>query len=115
MYNEHFSFQHYFTIFIGMTFLFIGIYSYVQKPNSIVVQHFFTLMFISGLAIALSTPSSWDIKPAKELEVIAVSFAPYILMKFFEHFPSSTKPTFFRQVRMITLLIAIFATLIYFL
>ena len=71
-------------------------------------------MFICGLAIALSTPSSWDIKPAKELEVIAVSFAPYILMKFFEHFPSSTKPTFFRQVRMITLLIAIFATLIYF-
>ena len=115
IYNEHFSFQHYFTIFIGMAFLFIGIYSYVQKPNSIVVQHFFMLMLISGLAIALSTPSSWDIKPAKELEVIAVSFAPYILMKFFEHFPSSTKPTFFRQVRMITLLIAIFATLIYFL
>ncbi|RDE35664.1 histidine kinase [Parageobacillus thermoglucosidasius] len=115
MYNEHFSFQHYFTMFIGMAFLFIGIYSYVQKPNSIVVQHFLALMFISGLAIALSTPSSWDIKPAKELEVIAVSFAPYILMKFFEHFPSSTKPTFFHQVRMITLLIAIFATLIYFL
>lgn len=114
MYNEHFSFQHYFTMFIGMAFLFIGIYSYVQKPNSIVVQHFLALMFISGLAIALSTPSSWDIKPAKELEVIAVSFAPYILMKFFEHFPSSTKPTFFHQVRMITLLIAIFATLIYF-
>lgn len=96
-------------------FFFIGIYSYVQKPNSIVVQHFLALMFISGLAIALSTPSSWNIKPAKELEVIVVSFAPYILMKFFEHFPSSTKPTFFRQVRMITLLIAIFATLIYFL
>ncbi|QIQ32403.1 histidine kinase [Parageobacillus toebii NBRC 107807] len=115
MYNEHFSFQHYFTMFIGMTFLFIGIYSYLQKPNSIVVQHFLALMFISGLAIALSTSSSWNIKPAKELEVIAVSFAPYILMKFFEHFPSSTKPAFFRQVRMITLLIAIFATLIYFL
>ncbi|KAF6509422.1 hypothetical protein TGS27_2337 [Geobacillus stearothermophilus] len=115
MYNEHFSFQHYFTMFIGMAFFFIGIYSYVQKPNSIVVQHFLALMFISGLAIALSTPSSWNIKPAKELEVIVVSFAPYILMKFFEHFPSSTKPTFFRQVRMITLLIAIFATLIYFL
>ncbi|QSB49030.1 sensor histidine kinase [Parageobacillus toebii] len=115
MYNEHFSFQHYFTIFIGMTFLFIGIYSYLQKPNSIVVQHFLALMFISGLAIALSTPSSWNIKPAKELEVIAVSFAPYILVKFFEHFPSSTKPAFFRQVRIITLFIAIFVTLNYFL
>ncbi|KYD21874.1 ATP-binding protein [Parageobacillus toebii] len=115
MYNEHFSFQHYFTMFIGMAFLFIGIYSYVQKPNSIVVQHFLALMFISGLAIALSTPSSWNIKPAKELEVIAVSFAPYILMKFFEHFPSSTKPAFFRQVRIITLFIAIFVTLNYFL
>ncbi len=48
MYNEHFSFQHYFTIFIGMTFLFIGIYSYVQKPNSIVVQHFLALMLLAG-------------------------------------------------------------------
>lgn len=114
MYNEHIPFHHYFAIFIGMSFLFIGIYSYVQKPNSVVVQHFFTLMFISGLAIALSAPSSWNIKTAKELEVITASFAPYVLMNFFEHFPSSTKPTFFRRVRMITLLIAIFATLIYF-
>jgi two-component system, NarL family, sensor histidine kinase ComP len=114
MYNEHISFHHYFTMLIGMTFLFIGIYSYLQKPNSIVVQHFLALMFISGLAIALSMPSSWNIPPAKELEVITISFAPYVLVKFFEHFPSSTKPAFFRQVRIVTLFIASFITLVYF-
>jgi two-component system, NarL family, sensor histidine kinase ComP len=114
MYNEHLSFQHYFTMFIGMTFLLIGIYSYLQKPSSIVVQHFLALMLISGLAIALSTPSSWNISPAKELEVITISFAPYVLVKFFEYFPPSTKPTFFRQVRTITLFIASFITLVYF-
>ncbi|WP_235598021.1 ATP-binding protein [Geobacillus icigianus] len=90
-----------------------GIYSYVQKPNSIVVQYFLALMFISGMAIALSSPSSENIKPARELEVVFISFAPYILLKFFEHFPSSAKPNFFRQVRILTLYMAIFITISY--
>ncbi|MDI3311856.1 MAG: hypothetical protein QJR05_10590, partial [Thermoanaerobacterium sp.] len=114
MYNEYFSFQHYFTVFIGVAFLLIGIYSYLQKPNSIVVQHFLALTFISGLAIALSKPSSLNISPAREIEIITVSFAPYVLVQFFEHFPSSTKPTFFHQVRIATLAIAIFITIVYF-
>jgi two-component system, NarL family, sensor histidine kinase ComP len=111
---DHFSFQHYSTVFIGITFLLIGIYSYLQKPYSIVVQHFLVLMFIIGLAIALSKPSSLNISLAREIEIIAVSFAPYVLIKFFEYFPSSTKPKFFRQVRIVTLFIAIFITLVYF-
>lgn len=113
MYNEHVSLHHYSPIFTGMAFLFIGIYSYSQKANSAVVQHFLSLMFISGLAIALSTPASLNIKPAKELEVISISFASYALLRFFEYFPSSIKPSFFRKIRIITLFIAIFITLIY--
>ncbi|WP_027410278.1 sensor histidine kinase [Anoxybacteroides tepidamans] len=113
MYNEHVSPQRYFPIFIGMIFLLTGIYSYVQKPNSIVVQYFLALMFISGMAIALSGPSSENIKPARELEVISISFAPYILLKFFDHFPSSAKPNFFRRACILTLFIAVFITISY--
>ncbi|OQM44167.1 histidine kinase [Anoxybacillus sp. UARK-01] len=112
---EYVGLHYYFLMFIGMSFLFIGIYSYIQKPNSVVIQHFLVLMLISGLAIALATPSSWNIKLAKDVEVLSISLAPYCLLKFFEHFPLSTKSAFFRKVRTSTLFIAVFSIFLYFL
>ncbi|MGG6433097.1 sensor histidine kinase [Anoxybacillus sp. D401a] len=89
---------YYIVLFVGFFFLLIGKYTYVQKPTSIVVQRFLTLMCVSAIAMIFSIPSSRGIQVAQIVEALAVCLAPYVLLEFFKYFPSSRRPKFFHAV-----------------
>ncbi|MDD9150345.1 ATP-binding protein [Sporolactobacillus sp. CQH2019] len=105
---------YYSLLFLGLVFVGTGLVCFLIKPDSVVTRHFFYLMYTSGLAISVSIASSIDVSPAKEIEVIASSFAPYFLMRFFEFFPSSTKPRFFQYIRKVAWLLATMINIVFF-
>lgn len=104
----------YSTYLIGTIFILIGIYSYLQKSNSIVIINFFNLMCVTGLAIIFAKPSSLDLSIAKEIEVFLVSIGPYLLVCFFEYFPSSSKPLILKKIKFIILSIGIGINIIFY-
>ncbi|KHF30233.1 hypothetical protein LR68_00978 [Anoxybacillus sp. BCO1] len=101
-YEKYMKHPYYIVLFIGMFFLLIGKYTYIQKPTSIVVQRFFALMCISAIAIISAIPSSRGMQTAQMVEAFAVCLAPYALLEFFKYFPSSTRPRPFHYVSSIT-------------
>ncbi|WP_241762323.1 sensor histidine kinase [Anoxybacillus flavithermus] len=104
---------YYIVLFVGFFFLLIGKYTYVQKPTSIVVQRFLTLMCVSAIAMIFSIPSSRGIQVAQIVEALAVCLAPYVLLEFFKYFPSSTRPRAFHYVSSITRWTGIICFVIY--
>lgn len=107
-------FQYFSIYFIGFTFVFIGIYCYIHKPNSVVTTNFFYLMIVTGFAIAFSYSADLGLFLGEEIERGLVSFIPYFLIRFFEYFPASTKPNFFRKVKYTNLSLASIFTILYF-
>ncbi|MGG0337197.1 ATP-binding protein [Priestia aryabhattai] len=106
-------FEHYSTFFIGSLFVMIGIFCYVQKMKSQVATSFFYLMYVTGVAISFSKPSSLGLTPAREIEMLSVSFSPFLLMHFFSYFPVAKKPKIFHKVKLISLWMAILIYIIY--
>ncbi|MBE2912992.1 histidine kinase [Anoxybacillus flavithermus] len=100
--EKYMKHPYYIVPFIGMFFLLIGKYTYIQKPTSIVVQRFFALMCVSAIAIISAIPSSRGVQTAQMVEAFAVCLAPYALLEFFKYFPSSTRPRTFHYVSSIT-------------
>ncbi len=96
--EQYMKYPYYIVLLIGISFLLIGKYTYIQKTNSIVVQRFFILMCISAIAIICAIPSSQGIQAAQTIEAFAVCSAPYALLNFFKYFPISTRPKFFHAV-----------------
>ncbi|MCT6923336.1 ATP-binding protein [Metasolibacillus sp.] len=87
------------TYFIGAAFLIIGFYTYTKKPKSIVIQRYFYLMSVAGIAITYAKPSSYRIPIAYEIETLAVSFSAYFLLYFFERFPTTNQSKLFYQIK----------------
>ncbi|WP_107838049.1 hypothetical protein [Metasolibacillus meyeri] len=96
------------TYFIGAAFLIIGFYTYTKKPTSIVIQRFFYLMSVAGIAITYAKPASYKIPITYEIEILAVSFSAYFLLYFFEFFPMTGRAKWFHQIKWLTLGLAIF-------
>ncbi|MCM3054460.1 ATP-binding protein [Caldibacillus thermoamylovorans] len=105
-------FEYYSTFFLGCFFVIVAFYCYLQKQNSQVVHNFFYLMYVTGLAISLSKPSSMELSFPRNLEILSVSFAPYFLMKFFTCFPVSAKPKFFYKITSATFWLALIINVI---
>lgn len=105
-------FEYYSTFFLGCFFVIVAFYCYLQKQNSQVVHNFFYLMYVTGLAISLSKPSSMELSFQRNLEILSVSFAPYFLMKFFTCFPVSAKPKFFYKITSATFWLALIINVI---
>ncbi|MGG2108005.1 sensor histidine kinase [Lysinibacillus pakistanensis] len=95
------------TYLIGAFFLITGIYTYSQKPNSIIIRKFFYFMSVAGIAITFSKPSSLNLFPARDIEYLFISLVPYFLINFFEYFPNSSKPMIVQKIKISTLAIAI--------
>ncbi|MEC1179933.1 ATP-binding protein [Metasolibacillus meyeri] len=91
------------TYFIGAVFLIIGFYTYTRKPKSIVIQRFFYLMAVAGIAITYAKPASYKIPITYEIELLTVSFSAYFLLYFFEFFPTTSKVKWFRRIKQLTL------------
>jgi two-component system, NarL family, sensor histidine kinase ComP len=106
-------FEHFTTFMIGSLFVIIGLSCYIQKRYSQVANAFFYLMYVTGIAISFSKPSSMGLSPSREIEVLSVSFAPYFLMLFFSHFPVSAKPKFFHKIKSATFCLALGIDIIY--
>lgn len=105
---------YYSLLFIGLVFVGAGLVCFLKRPDSIVIRSFFYLMYTSGFAISVSIASSIDVSPGKEFEVITASLASYFLIRFFEFFPSSSKPLFFQYIRRVTLLLAAVTNVVFF-
>lgn len=104
---------HYSTYLIGSVFILIGLYTFLKKKNSIVIINFFILMSVTGFAIIYAKPSSQNLSIAKEIEILLVSIWPYLLISFFEHFPSSKKPFILKRIKFIVLWIGLLVNIIY--
>lgn len=96
------------TYFIGAAFLIIGFYTYTKKPKSIVIQRFFYLMSVAGIAITYAKPSSYRIPITYEIETLAVSFSAYFLLYFFEFFPMTSRAKWFYQIKWFTFGLTLF-------
>ncbi|RYM02935.1 histidine kinase [Sporolactobacillus sp. THM7-7] len=105
---------YYSLLIIGFFFVTMGFLCYLKKTNSIVMRTFLYLMYSLGFAITLSLPSGLEISPGREIEMIAASSSPYFLMLFFEYFPASSKPKWFKKTRSMILLISIAINFIFF-
>ncbi len=105
-------FEYYSTFFLGCFLVIVAFYCYLQKQNSQVVHNFFYLMYVTGLAISLSKPSSMELPFSRDMEILSVSFAPYFLMKFFTHFPVTAKPKFFYKITAATFWLALIINVI---
>lgn len=93
----------YIVVLIGAVYLGFGIYSYRQQPYTKIMKNYLMLMFVSALAISLSVPASLDVPITKELEVITVSLAPFVLLQFFQYFPHTKRPKPYQVMRYISL------------
>ncbi|MFA8440057.1 ATP-binding protein [Pueribacillus sp. YX66] len=104
----------YIVVLIGFVYLAIGIYSYRQQPYTKVMKHYLFLMFVSALAISLSVPSSLGVPLTREIEVVTVSFAPFVLLNFFEYFPRTKRPKAYKLIRFVTLIFSLVTIGLYF-
>ncbi|MDM5230080.1 sensor histidine kinase [Lysinibacillus pakistanensis] len=100
------------TNFIGLLFLCIGFYAYLKKPKAMIVQRFFQLMCITGIAITYAKLSSYQIQIASSIETLAISLAPFFLMHFFEYFPIPKARNHLSFFKWLTLIIAITITIL---
>lgn len=104
----------YSAVIIGIVYLVFGIYSYIQQPYTKVMKYYLLLMFVTAIAISLSVPASLEYLYTKEIEVITVSFAPFVLLQFFQYFPNTKRPKLYTLMRYISLLLSILTTSMYF-
>lgn len=111
----HLMLDEYIVVLIGVIYLILGIYSYIQQPYTKVMKSYLLLMFVASLAITLSIPSSLNVPVTKEVEVITVSFAPYVLLLFFQYFPYTKRPKLYYIMSYISLMLSIATIGCYFL
>lgn len=97
-------------IFIGIIYLSFGIYGYKQQPHTKVMKYYLLLMFVAALAISLSVPSSLHVPLAKKIEVLTGSFAPFVLLQFFQYFPYTKRPKIYLFMRYITFFLGIISS-----
>lgn len=98
----------YSVVLIGVVYLASGIYSYIQQPYTKIMKSYLLLMFVSAIAISLSVPASLNHPYTKEMEAITVSFAPFLLLQFFQYFPSTKRPKLYHVMRYISLTLSLF-------
>ncbi|KOY82093.1 ATP-binding protein [Lysinibacillus macroides] len=94
------------TNFIGLLFLSIGFYAYLKKSKAVIVQRFFQLMCVTGIAITYAKLSGYQIPIASLIEALAISLAPFFLMHFFEYFPIPKAINHLSFFKWLTLIIA---------
>jgi len=104
----------YSVVLIGAVYVALGIYSYIQQPYTKVMKHYLMLMFVSAIAITLSVPASLDYPLTKEIEAIAVSFSPFLLLQFFQYFPNTKRPNWYHFIRYASLSLSLLAAASFF-
>ncbi|MEC1177873.1 ATP-binding protein [Metasolibacillus meyeri] len=95
------------TDFVGFLFLITGFYAYMKKPQAVVIQRFFHLMCVVGLAITYAKASAHDLFIPARIEAITLGLVPYFLVRFIEYFPVPNSTKLLRGHQYIALSVAI--------
>lgn len=96
------------TDIVGFLFLITGFYAYMKKPQAVVIQRFFYLMCVAGLAVSCAKPSGYGVFILTKAEAVTLGLVPYFLVRLIEYFPVPNSTKFLRGHQYIALFVAAF-------